>query len=112
MFAECCGADLPAYCHRPLWVPECFKLSQSRKMKVGTNSLETDVHWIAVRKASGQIILGGTDMVQITSRATKDCSYLYEIPPSRVAKQVIGPRFPPGWLYHWSDENLVVRQTY
>ena len=42
----------------------------------------------------GRMILGGTEMLQTTSRATKDCSYLYEILPSRVEQQVIGPRFP------------------
>ena len=41
-------------------------------------------------------------------RAAKDCSYLYEIPRSRVAKHVIGPRFSWSWLDHVSDESLVV----
>ena len=54
------------------------------------------------------MILGRTEIVQITSRATKDgFFYLYEIPPSRVAKQVIGPRSPRSWLDHLRDENLV-----
>ena len=55
-----------------------------------------------------RMIFGRTETVQITSRAAKDCSYLYEIPRSRVAKHVIGPRFSQSWLDHLSDESLVV----
>ena len=35
----------------------------------------------------------------------------YEVPPSRVAKQVIGPRIPRSWLDHLGDENLDVLDT-
>ena len=53
VFADCCGAGLPAHCHPPLGIlDELQQLSLLRKMKVVTGSLETDVHWIAVRKAS------------------------------------------------------------
>ena len=37
-------------------------------------------------------------------RDTKYCSYLYEVPLSRVTKQVIGPRIPRSWLEHLDDE--------
>ena len=47
------------------------------------------------------VILAGTEMVQITSRAINDCSYLFEIPPSR----------SQSWLDHLSDENLVAVNT-
>ena len=47
----------------------------------------------------------------MTIRDTKDCFYLYEVPPSRVAKQVIGPRIPRSWLEHLDDENLDVVDT-
>ena len=30
---------------------------------------------------------------------------MYEVLPSRVAKQVIGPRIPRSWLEHLEDEN-------
>ena len=53
------------------------------------------------------MILGRTEMVPLTSRATEDCSHVFEIHPSRVAKQVIGPRFPRSWLDRLSDWNLV-----
>ena len=42
--------------------------------------------------------------MQITIRDTKDCYYLHEAPPSRVRKQVIGPRIPRRWLEHLDDE--------
>ena len=35
-----------------------------------------------------------------------DCFYLYDVPPSRVAIQVIGPRVAQNCLDHWDDENL------
>ena len=66
-------------------------------MKVVTDSLETDVHWAAVRNAPGR---DGADYIPS-----------HEIPPSRVAKQVIDPRVPRSWLDHLSDENLDVVNT-
>ena len=42
--------------------------------------------------------LGKSETVQITIRDTKGCSYLYEVPPSRVAKNVIESRIPRSWL--------------
>ena len=51
------------------------------------------------------MILGKPETVQITVRDTKDCFYLYEVPPSRVAKQVIGPRIPRSGLEHLGDKN-------
>ena len=50
-------------------------------------------------------ILVRSETVQITIRDTKDCFYLYEVPPSRVLKQVIGPRTPRSWLEHLDDES-------
>ena len=50
--------------------------------------------------------LGRTETVHITSRATNGCFYFFEIPPSRMAKQVIGPRVTRSCLDHLSDENL------
>ena len=41
-----------------------------------------------------RIILGESETVQITTRDTKDLCHLYEVPPSRVVKQMIGPRIP------------------
>ena len=49
--------------------------------------------------------------MQITNRDTEDCFYQYEIPPSRVAKQVIGPRISRSWLAHLNDENWDVVDT-
>ena len=57
------------------------------------------------------MIFGRTETVQITYRATKDCFLLYEILPSRVAKQAIGPRVSWSWLAHFCDEKLVVVST-
>ena len=34
------------------------------------------------------MILGKSETVRITIRDTKDCFYLYNVPPSRVMKQV------------------------
>ena len=84
-------------------------------MKVVTDPLETDVH--SREKSIGHsylpfyprlrpIILGRTETVQISYRATKDCFYLCEIPPSRVATQTIGPRVLRSWLDHLADEIL------
>ena len=53
------------------------------------------------------MILEKSETVQITIRDTKDCFYLYEVPPSRVAKQVIGPRIPRSCLEYLDDENWV-----
>ena len=50
------------------------------------------------------LILRKIQTVQTTFRDTKDCFYLYEVPPSRVRKQVIGPRIPRSWLEHLDDE--------
>ena len=52
------------------------------------------------------MILGKSETVQITIRDTKDLFFLYEIPPSRVARQVIGLRIPRSWLEHLDDESL------
>ena len=49
--------------------------------------------------------------LQITIRDTKDCFYLYEVPPSRVTKQVIGLCIPRTWLEHLDDENWRVVDT-
>ena len=45
-----------------------------------------------------RMILERSETVQITLRDTKDGFYLYEVPPSRAARQVIGPRIPRSWL--------------
>ena len=39
-----------------------------------------------------RMILDKSETVHITFGDTKDCFYLYEVPPSRVTKHVIGPR--------------------
>ena len=57
------------------------------------------------------MILERSETVQITIRDTKDCLYWYEVPPSRVTKQVIGPRVPRSWLDHLDDENWDVVDT-
>ena len=41
-----------------------------------------------------RMMLEKSETVQITIRDTKDCFNLYEVPPPRVAKQVIGRRIP------------------
>ena len=51
-----------------------------------------------------RMILERSETLQITFRDTKTF-YLYEVPPSRVTKQVIGPRSPSGWLELMDDEN-------
>ena len=43
--------------------------------------------------------------MQIAIRDTKDCFYLYEVPPSRVRKQVIAPHFPEAGFDHSDDEH-------
>ena len=79
-------------------------------MQIVTDSSETDIHR---EKGIGhshmpyyprlcRTIWGRTETEQITSRAAKD---------SRVAKQVIGPRFSQSWLNHLSGENPVVMNT-
>ena len=57
------------------------------------------------------MILGKSETVQITIRDTKNWFHLYEVPPSRVAKQVIGPRIPRSWLERLDDESLDVVDT-
>ena len=47
----------------------------------------------------------------MTIRDTKDRFYLYEFPPSRVKKQLIGPRIPRSWLEHLDDESWDVVDT-
>ena len=54
------------------------------------------------------MILEQSETVQITIRDTKDCFYLYEVPPSRVRKQVIGPRIHRSWLEHLDDDTWEV----
>ena len=56
-------------------------------------------------------IFGKSETLQITIRDTKGCFHLYEVPPSRVAKQVIGPRITRSWLEHLDDENSDVVDT-
>ena len=51
------------------------------------------------------MILEGSETVHITIRVTEDCFYLYEIPLSRVTKQVIGPRISRSCLEHMDDEH-------
>ena len=89
-------------------------------MKVVTDTKETDARCTAVTEASGArtcltglrpMILEKSEMVQVTIRGTKDCSYLCEVPPSRLAKQVIGPRTPRSWLEHLDDRNWDVVDT-
>ena len=46
-----------------------------------------------------------------SSRQPKTVFYLYEVPPSRVARQVISPRIPRGWLEVLDDESLDVKET-
>ena len=57
------------------------------------------------------MILRNSETVQITVRDTKDCFYLYPVPPSRVAKQMIGPRITRSWLEHLDAENSDVVDT-
>ena len=57
------------------------------------------------------MMLEKSETVQITIRGTKDCFHLYEVPPSRVTKQVIGPRIPRSWLEHLDDDNWDVADT-
>ena len=57
------------------------------------------------------LILGKSETVQITVRDTKDCLQLYEVPPSRVAGQVIGPRISRSWLKYLDDDTLDVIDT-
>ena len=57
------------------------------------------------------MILGKSETVQITDRDTKICFYLYEVPPSRVAQHVIGPRMSRSWLEHLNDVNWDVVDT-
>ena len=59
----------------------------------------------------GRMISGKSETVQITIRDTKDCLYLYEVPPSHVAKQASGLRITRSWLEHLDDENLDVVDT-
>ena len=54
-----------------------------------------------------RMILGKSETVLITVRDTKDCFFLYEVPPSRVVRQVIGR----GWLEHLDDESFDVIDT-
>ena len=56
-----------------------------------------------------RVVLGKPDTVQITIRDTKDCFYLYEVPPSRVAKRVIGPRISQSWLEHLDGAPAVAK---
>ena len=57
------------------------------------------------------MILEKSETVQITVRDTKVCFYLCEVPPSRVAQQVIGPRMPRSWLEHLKDVDWHVVDT-
>ena len=52
-----------------------------------------------------RMISGKSETVQIKIRDTKECFYLYEVPPSRVAEHVIGPRILRSYLEHLDDEN-------
>ena len=52
------------------------------------------------------MIPGKSETVQITVRDTKNCFYIFEDPPSRMAKQVAGPRIRGSWLEHLDDESL------
>ena len=56
-------------------------------------------------------ILGRSETVLITIRDAKNCFYWYEVPPSRVTKQVICPRIPRSWLEHLDDEKWDVVDT-
>ena len=55
------------------------------------------------------MILERSETVQITIRDTKDCFYLYEVPPSRVLKT--GDRPSHNRLEHLDDDNLDVVDT-
>ena len=57
------------------------------------------------------MILKKSRTVQITIRDTKDCFDLNAVPPSRVTKQVIGPRIPRSWLEHLDDAKWDVVDT-
>ena len=57
------------------------------------------------------MILGKPETVQMTIRTTTDCFYVYEVPSSRVAIQVIGPRVPQNCLDLWDDVRLDVVDT-
>ena len=52
-----------------------------------------------------RMILGKSETVQNATRYQRLCFYLYEVPPSRVARQMIGPR------KHLDDESLDVIDT-
>ena len=58
-----------------------------------------------------RMILEKSVTVQITYGDIKDCFYLYEVPPSRVTKQVIGLRILRSWPEHLGDEHLDVVDT-
>ena len=72
----------------------------ARAFALAEDSLETNAHWIAVKSIGHshlpylpwvfRMILGRTETVEITSQTTNDRFHLHEIPPSRVAKQLIG----------------------
>ena len=57
------------------------------------------------------MILGKSETVQITTRDVQDCFRLFEVPRSRVVKQVVGPRIPWSRLERLDDENLDVVDT-
>ena len=75
---------------------------------LGSREKSTEHSYLPCYPRLRRTTLGRTETVQITYRATKDCFYCYEIPPSRVAKQATGPRVPRSWLGHLADENLDV----
>ena len=41
----------------------------------------------------------------MTIRDAKDCFHLYEVPASRVSRQVVGPRIPRSWCANFEDES-------
>ena len=58
-----------------------------------------------------RIILDKSETVQITIRDTKHSFNLYEVPPSRVTKHVIGLCIPQSWPEHLGDENWDIVDT-
>ena len=54
-----------------------------------------------------RMILDKSETVQISFGHTKDCFYLYEVPPPRVTKQVIGFAFPEAGLNIWATKMVM-----
>ena len=123
MFTERYGAGLHAPCFTsspdPRLVSGAFAVAkdESRDSFIGDrrplNSRERSIGraHLPYCPRLRRMILGKSETVQITICDTKDCFYLYEVPPSRVARQVIGPRIHRSWLEHLNDENWDVVDT-